>query len=358
MNKTNDLNLLLETLATRFPGETTLRQKNIREVAKELGMGWGVIKHIVNEDSKVAYGLYAIPTPENQSSAPTPVPTEHTSAQIHAPIMPPLLNRGFVKFGEYAFVESIMKSRQFFPLFVVGASGFGKTEMFEHICAVNKIPLLREQISAETDKDTLIGGLRLKDGNTYMHEGPVIRAARAGAVLLLDEIDRGNNNLLCLQNVLEGKPFTIPNTNEVITPAPGFTIVATGNTRGSGSVDGKFSGASILDSALIERFAAMIPQGYPSIGQERDILKKWSKAQDVNNDDFIDSLVTWSKVIRETNQAGGIEDIISPRRLVMILRIHGMTQSRTKAIEYAINRFDEETREAMLDLYTKIDPTT
>ena len=261
----------------------------------------------------------------------------------------------YVPFGHFKDVKGIIKSKLFFPVFVTGLSGNGKTLMIEQVCAQLKRELFRVNITIETDEDDLMGGHTLQNGNIIFREGPVIKAMRKGAVLLLDEVDLGSNKLMCLQSVLEGKGYLIKKTGEWVTPTPGFTIVATANTKGQGSEDGKFIGTQIMNEAMLERFAITMQQEYPPVTTERNILKKEMALTGEVDEDFCKKLVDWADIIRKTYYEGAIDDVITTRRLVHIVNAFRMFNDKLKSITMCISRFDEETRAAVLDLYTKVD---
>ena len=261
----------------------------------------------------------------------------------------------YVPFGHFKDVKGILKSKLFFPVFVTGLSGNGKTLMIEQVCAQLKRELFRVNIIIETDEDDLMGGHTLQNGNIIFREGPVIKAMRKGAVLLLDEVDLGSNKLMCLQSVLEGKGYLIKKTGEWVTPTPGFTIVATANTKGQGSEDGKFIGTQIMNEAMLERFAITMQQEYPPVTTERNILKKEMALTGEVDEDFCKKLVDWADIIRKTYYEGAIDDVITTRRLVHIVNAFRMFNDKLKSITMCISRFDEETRAAVLDLYTKVD---
>lgn len=268
----------------------------------------------------------------------------------------PELNRTYVPFGFFNDLKNIIKSGVFYPVYITGLSGNGKTFMVEQICAQLKRELIRVNITKRSDEDALIGSYELIDGNTVRREGPVLTAMRRGAVLLLDETDYGTEDLLCLQPILEGKPYFDKKTGEVIHPAKGFTVLATANTKGKGSDDGRFIGANTLNEAFLERFAITVEQEYPPVATERKILSKNFAELNINDDKFIDHLITWAEVIRKTFNEGGVEEVISTRRLVHIAKAYSIFKSRKKAVELCLNRFDNETKTGFLDLYTKVDP--
>jgi MoxR-like ATPase len=255
----------------------------------------------------------------------------------------------YVPFGFYKDLMQIVKSKQFYPVFITGLSGNGKTMMVEQVCATLQRECIRVNISIETDESDLIGSNTLVDGNVVYRDGPVITAMKRGAVLLIDEVDRGSEKLLCLQGILEGKSYFNKKSGEYIKPAPGFQIVATANTKGRGSEEGRFL-AKILDDAFLERFPITVEQEYPSASVETKILKPL-----MNDDEFAENLIKWADVIRKTFNEGGVDEIISTRRLVHIAHAYAIFGDRTKAIKMCVNRFDEETKNAFLDLYTKVD---
>ena len=261
----------------------------------------------------------------------------------------------FVKWGEYKTIQRVIESRMFFPLYISGMSGNGKTMMVEQACAKLKREYIRVQISPETDEDDLIGGFRLINGETVFQKGPVVKAMERGCILLIDELDRGSNKIMCLQGVLEGKPILIKKVGEVVTPAQGFNVIATANTKGRGSDDGRYSAANIIDEAFIERFVATIDQPYPPYKVERNIISKHMEYFKVDDSEFVDKLVAWSSVIRKTYDAEGVDELISTRRLCHIVKAYSIFSDRLTAIKMCIARFETETREAFLDLYTKID---
>ena len=261
----------------------------------------------------------------------------------------------FVKFGPFNDLKNIIKSKQFYPTFITGLSGNGKTFGVEQVCAQLKRELIRVNITIETDEDDLIGGFRLIDGNTVWHNGPVIEALERGAILLLDEIDLASNKILCLQPILEGKGIFLKKIGRFIQPAAGFNVVATANTKGKGSDDGRFIGTNVLNEAFLERFPVTFEQEYPPVSVEKKILGGIASQLGVTDTDFIARLVDWGDIIRKTFYDGGIEEIISTRRLVHIVRAFSIFNDKAKAIQVCINRFDDETKQAFLELYDKVD---
>ena len=261
----------------------------------------------------------------------------------------------FVKFGPFNDLKTILKANLFYPIFITGLSGNGKTFSVEQACAQLNKELIRVNITIETDEDDLIGGFRLIDGNTVWHNGPVIEALERGATLLLDEIDLASNKILCLQPVLEGKGIFLKKIGKFVKPASGFNVIATANTKGKGSDDGRFIGTNVLNEAFLERFPVTFEQEYPSQSVEKKILGRVASTIGVTDIDFINHLVTWGDIIRKTFYDGGVEDIISTRRLVHIVRAFSIFGKKEKAIQVCINRFDDETKQAFLELYDKVD---
>lgn len=267
----------------------------------------------------------------------------------------PNVDTTFVSWGEFKTVTDVIKSGQFFPLYISGMSGNGKTFMVEQACAKAKREYVRVQISPETDEDDLIGGFRLINGETVFQKGPVVKAMERGAILLIDEIDRSSNKIMCLQGICEGKPVLMKKTGEVVSPAPGFNVIATANTKGRGSDDGRYSAATIIDDAFLERFTASIDQGWPTVAIETKILKNHTAKFGYEDNTFVEKLVAWANVIRKTFEDDAVDDVISTRRLCHIIQANSIFKNHMTAITKCTNRFDEDTRTAFLDLYTKID---
>ena len=261
----------------------------------------------------------------------------------------------FVKFGPFNDLKKIISSKLFYPTFITGLSGNGKTFGVEQACAQLKRELIRVNITIETDEDDLIGGFRLVDGATVWHDGPVIQALNRGAILLLDEIDLASNKILCLQPILEGKGVFLKKIGKFVQPAKGFNVVATANTKGKGSDDGRFIGTNVLNEAFLERFPVTFEQDYPAPATELKILGGIGAHLGVTDTNFIARLVDWGDIIRKTFYDGGIEEIISTRRLVHIVRAFSIFGNKQKAIQTCINRFDDETKQAFLELYDKVD---
>ena len=306
-------------------------------------------------------------TPIAPSVQPAPVPAAHNPAHMPVAAKTSTLNvldnvkiipekmSNYVPFGHFKDVKGIIKSKIFFPVFVTGLSGNGKTLMIEQVCAQLKKELFRVNITIETDEDDLLGGFRLVNGETKFVPGPVIEAMERGCTLLLDECDLGSNKLMALQPVLEGKGVFLKKVNKWITPKDGFNVIATANTKGKGSEDGRFIGTNILNEAFLERFAITVEQPYPTAAVEKKIVVGSMKKYGEVDEEFATNLVTWAEVIRKTFYDGGVDEIISTRRLDHIVKAFTIFKDKMTAIEMCVARFDEDTKESFIDLYTKVD---
>ena len=278
---------------------------------------------------------------------------EELEVSYNAPAVENLIPQkddSFVRFGNFADIKKIIESRVFYPTFITGLSGNGKTFSVEQACAQLGRELIRVNITIETDEDDLIGGFRLINGDTVWHNGPVIEALERGAILLLDEIDLASNKILCLQSILEGKGVFLKKIGRFVKPAKGFNVIATANTKGKGSDDGRFIGTNVLNEAFLERFPVTFEQEYPTVATETKILNKLC-----DDENFCKRLADWADIIRKTFYDGGIEEIISTRRLVHIVRAYSIFGDKAKAIQVCVNRFDDETKQAFLELYDKVD---
>ena len=364
----SDVITLKNALVERY-GNSALRPAQIKEVARELGMA-DAPNAFFKKDLKVGYGLYNLPGSDPVAPAPVaeesaPVAALQPNALVKdlnvvtdgftenlVPAKDPL----FVPFGNFATLKKVIGSRLFYPTFITGLSGNGKTFSVEQACAQLKREVIRINFTIETDEDDLIGGFRLIDGDTRFFKGPVIKAMERGAVLLLDEIDLGNPaKIMCLQSILEGKGYFIKKTGEFVKPAAGFTVIATANTKGKGSEDGRFIGTNVLNEAFLERFPVTAEQEYPTPAVEKRILKAVFADLGLTDVEFIDKLTDWADIIRRTFFDGGIDELISTRRLVHIAKAHKIFGDRMQAIDLCINRFDEDTMTSFRDLYAKID---
>jgi cobaltochelatase CobS len=262
---------------------------------------------------------------------------------------------GYVSWGNFNTVKDVIKSGIFYPMFITGLSGNGKTLMVKEVCAKLKREYIRANITIETDEDDLIGGFRLLNGETVWHDGPVVTAMKRGAVLLLDEIDLASNKIMALQPVLEGSSIYLKKIGKWIHPAEGFTVIATANTKGQGSDDGRFIGTNVLNEAFLERFPVTIEQSYPTASMEQKIVNNEMSKHGIEDKVFAENLVKWADVIRKTFYEGGCDEVISTRRLVHIVGAFSIFKDKMTAIQLTVNRFDAETKESFLDLYTKID---
>jgi MoxR-like ATPase len=267
----------------------------------------------------------------------------------------PKKDDNFVPFGNYADLENIIKSGIFYPAYISGPTGNGKSTMVEQICAKHKKPLIRVNLNMMTDEEQLIGSKTLVEGNVEIVEGPVLIAMRNGTTMLLDEIDAGSaNTLLCLQPILEGKPYYFKLKNEMIVPTEGFNIIATANTKGKGSDDGRYIGTNILNEAFLERFAVTFEQEYPNAKIELKIIKNLMQTYQCPDDEFAENLVKWADAIRRTFEDGGVDETITTRRMIHIVRAFAIFKKREKAVELCCNRFDAATKSAFIDLYDKV----
>jgi hypothetical protein len=349
----------LTEMISKFGEVVTRRQVEEYASSKNLPYPRFIID---SAEYKVSRGTYDL-KPKQQVEAPIAEPAMAVVPMVRqkkletvVDDMIPLRDKNYVPFGFFKDMKSIISSKIFYPVFVTGLSGNGKTTMVEQVCSDLNRECVRVNVSVETDEDDLIGGNTLIDGNIVYREGPVLLAMKRGAVLLIDECDRGSNKLMCLQAILEGKPYFNKKTGEVIHPAPGFNIVATANTKGRGTDDGRFIAAQILDEAFLERFAITVEQEFPGVKVEKEIIMNKMTELNVVDAEFADLLVTWADIIRKTFTEGGVDEIVSTRRLIHIVKAYSMfRKNRIKAIELCINRFDEETKSAFMDLYNKVD---
>ena len=318
-----------------------------------------------DESNRVARGMYRVPSSTIALQAqviPMIKPVDKSSSKISniatdldSIDLVPSAYKNYVPFGDFEDIVSIVKSQQFFPVFVTGHSGNGKTMSIEQACAKAKRKFICISMTPETDEGDLLGNYVLINGNMEWRDGPVTTAARQGAVLCIDEIDYGAQNLASLQRVLEGKPFMLKKKGELITPALGFTVFATANTKGKGSDDGRYMFTNVLNEAFLERFPNTYEQQWPPVNIERKIMKKELESAGRADDDFAEKLVTWADAIRKTFADGGCDEVISTRRLVHIVSTFGIFGDKMKAIGLCLNRFDEDTKASFLDLYTKVD---
>ena len=307
---------------------------------------------------KVGRGLYAINGGTYRATTKPVEPVKQESFVVDytdTKALIPVKDPNFVPFGNYSDLENIIKSAIFYPAYISGPTGNGKSTMVEQICAKHKRPLIRVNLNMMTDEEQLIGSKTLVDGNVQIVEGPVLIAMRTGTTLLLDEIDAGSaNTLLCLQPILEGKPYYFKLKNEMIVPAAGFNMIATANTKGKGSDDGRYIGTNILNEAFLERFAVTFEQEYPSAKVEVKIIKNLMSTFNCVDEEFAETLVKWADAIRRTFADGGVDETITTRRMIHIVRAYAIFKKREKAVELCCNRFDAATKSAFIDLYDKV----
>lgn len=354
---------LSENLAARYPDQTEFFPKTVTALAEELGIKSGEAYKFTTSYPKVRRGLYnleaaVVPFREiSKNKDEEKTVSSSVQSVVNDEVFVPDADPCYVPWGNSKDVESIIRSGIFYPTYVTGLSGNGKTFMVEQSCARLGREYVRVQVTPETDEDDLIGGFRLVNGETVFQKGPVIKAMEAGAILLIDEIDRGSNKIMCLQGILEGKPVLIKKTGQVVKPKEGFNIIATANTKGKGSEDGRFIAATIIDEAFLERFTITVEQPYPSTSIEKKIISKHMDKFGKVDNEFADRLVQWAETIRKTFEDGGIDDIISTRRLTHIVQSYSIFNDKMKSIELCVNRFDTDTKEAFLNLYSKVDAT-
>jgi len=313
---------------------------------------------VADKDLKVSKGVYSMPGSVVKNVETKTEDIKSQAAYVVSSLtdnVVPNKDKDFVSFGNYGDVKNVITSKKFYPMFITGLSGNGKTLAVTQACAVAKREMIRVNITIETDEDDLLGGYRLKDGQTVWQNGPVIEAMERGAVLLLDEIDLASNKIMCLQPILEGSGIYVKKINKFVKPKLGFNVVATANTKGQGSDDGKFIGTNVLNEAFLERFPITFEQQYPAAKTEQKIVATKLKSAGKSDDKFATNLVTWADVIRKTFKDGGVDEIISTRRLVHIAEAYAIFKSKMKAIEVCTNRFDDSTKTSFVDLYTKVD---
>lgn len=352
-------------------GKQNVTFEEIKQICdkEEIAHPYWFTNDIANREKR---GVYKVPTTASVSQSTTidlqaqviQMPKQEVKTgsriasvltQLETENLVPSVYKNYVPFGHYDDLINIISSNQFFPIFITGNSGNGKTMSVEQACAKTKRKFVCVSMTPETDESDLLGNYVLINGQMEWRDGPVTVAARQGAVLCIDEIDYGAQNLSSLQRVLEGKPFLLKKKNEIVYPAEGFTIVATANTKGKGSEDGRYMFTNVLNEAFLERFLNTYEQQWPPINIERKILKKELTAVGKSDNEFADKLVTWADVIRKTFDDGGLDEVISTRRLVHIIKTYGVFGNKMKSIELCLNRFDTDTKMSFLDLYTKVD---
>ena len=319
----------------------------------ETGTFSGVVENVTPEVNMVSLATHATAAMETEkvSMASNVIEFPKNASESYVPAKVD----GYVKFGHYADVKTIKKSANFYPVFITGLSGNGKTMMIEQIHAELKKELFRVNITIETDEDDLIGHYALLDGRTVWQDGPVTMAMERGATLLLDEVDLASNKIMCLQPVLEGNPLLIKKEGRIVRPKDGFTVMATANTKGKGSEDGRFIGTNILNEAFLERFPITMEQEYPSMSVEKKIVVKLMEKLGCVDEEYAGKLVDWADLIRKTFYDGGVDEIIATRRLVHIIHAFAIFKDRMKAIAMCVARFDDQTKDTFMDLYSKLD---
>ena len=357
----------VDLASVKYGEGAVMTRDEVKAFVKEADLGW--VSWFVRAPYRVGTGKFKLPvngdmiTPVKPKKLKVPVMKnseigEESVVAYHNPTenLVPDKDPLYVPFGNFNDVYSIIKSGRYYPAFITGLSGNGKTFMVEQACAKAKREYFRVNITVETDEDDLLGHYALIDGNTVWQDGPVVKAMERGAILLLDEIDLASSKIMCLQPVLEGKGVYLKKVNRFVSPSVGFNVLATANTKGKGSEDGRFIGTNILNEAFLERFPITVEQEYPSMSVERKILDKVFASLDITEyGDFAEKLVTWADIIRKTFYEGGIDEIIATRRLVHIVNAYAIFGDRKKAIEMCIARFDDDTKTSFLDLYSKCD---
>ena len=358
MNELNEKQKsVVEILYKTYNSETVTRTQinNLVADKKIQNPNW-----LKTDKYKVSRGLYKLPLSADEVVIDNDEVEKSTSQAAYVVSsltdnVVPQKDKDFVSFGNFSDVKNVITSKKFYPIFITGLSGNGKTLAVTQACAVTKREMIRVNITIETDEDDLLGGYRLKDGQTIWQNGPVIEAMERGAVLLLDEIDLASNKIMCLQPILEGSGIYVKKINKFVKPKFGFNVIATANTKGQGSDDGKFIGTNVLNEAFLERFPVTFEQEYPAAKTEQKIVATKLKSAGKADEKFATNLVTWADVIRKTYKDGGVDEIISTRRLVHIAEAYSIFKSKMKAIEVCTNRFDNDTKTSIVDLYTKVD---
>ena len=352
--------LFVDTATEMFGAGAIVSKTMMKEAADKCNVP---LPYWMQKSCKVGYNQFKLPNEEDYG-APAPVTASAGDAvstvnlvatNMEKQNLVPAPFEGFVPWGNFSLIEKVVKSGLFYPIFVTGLSGNGKTLMIEQIHSKLKKELIRVNITIETDEDDLLGGFRLVNGETKFVPGPVIEAMERGCTLLLDECDLGSNKLLALQPVLEGKGVYLKKINKWVTPKEGFNVMATANTKGKGSEDGRFIGTNILNEAFLERFAVTMEQPYATVATETKIIKGAMKKYGAEDEGFATNLVTWADVIRKTFYDGGVDEVISTRRLDHIVKAFAIFGDKLQAIELCVARFDDDTKASFMDLYTKID---
>ena len=353
--------LFVDTATEMFGEGAVITKSQKTEAAEKAGVPFPT--WFKGEGFSVGYNAYKLPSEGGAPAAPITAAPENAEASMVNLVATNMEKQnlipgkfdGFVPWGNFSLIEKVVKSGMFYPIFITGLSGNGKTLMVEEVCAKLNKELIRVNITIETDEDDLLGGFRLVNGETKFVPGPVIEAMERGCTLLLDECDLGSNKLLALQPVLEGKGVYLKKINKWVTPKDGFNVMATANTKGKGSDDGRFIGTNILNEAFLERFAVTMEQPYATVATETKIINLAMKKYGAEDEGFAKNLVTWADVIRKTFYDGGVDEVISTRRLDHIVKAFAIFGDKMQAIELCVARFDEDTKVSFIDLYTKID---
>ena len=364
---------IIQGLLRDFPDGEASRQE-LMDWATNCGLSKYAPSFVWQSENSVRRGVFRIPTLDENGdlvtlARPMPKAPVVETPMVESPNISNVIEfpktetesyvpskvKGYVKFGHYNDIKTIAKSGQFYPIFITGLSGNGKTMMIEQVHAEIKKELFRVNITIETDEDDMIGHYALVDGRTVWQDGPVTMAMERGATLLLDEVDLASNKIMCLQPVLEGNPLLIKKEGRIVRPAPGFTVMATANTKGKGSEDGRFIGTNILNEAFLERFPVTVEQEYPSVSVEKKIVIKLMENLGCVDEEYAGKLVDWADLIRKTFYDGGVDEIIATRRLVHIVHAFAIFKDRMKAIAMCVARFDDQTKEVFMDLYSKLD---
>ena len=353
--------LFVDTATEMFGEGAVITKSQKTEAAEKAGVPFPT--WFKGEGFSVGYNAYKLPSEGGVPAAPITAAPENAEASMVNLVATNMEKQnlipgkfdGFVPWGNFSLIEKVVKSGMFYPIFITGLSGNGKTLMVEQVCAKLNKELIRVNITIETDEDDLLGGFRLVNGETKFVPGPVIEAMERGCTLLLDECDLGSNKLLALQPVLEGKGVYLKKINKWVTPKDGFNVMATANTKGKGSDDGRFIGTNILNEAFLERFAVTMEQPYATVATETKIINLAMKKYGAEDEGFAKNLVTWADVIRKTFYDGGVDEVISTRRLDHIVKAFAIFGDKMQAIELCVARFDEDTKVSFIDLYTKID---
>jgi len=355
--------IILKELIKVFPDQTAFRKSQVVDTGKKFGYTGKDWDPLFTTNNRVKIGTYDFTNlmeplrnvVEPAKAVPAVTETMKMQSIVNEESTFAKKDDTFVPWGSFNDLVKIIKSEMFYPVYVSGLSGNGKTFMVEQAAAKLGREFIRVQINPETDEDDLLGGFRLINGETVFSKGPVLKAMENGAILLLDEVDRATNKIMCLQGILEGKPVLVKKTGEVVTPASGFNVIATANTKGKGSEDGRFTAASIIDDAFLERFTVAIDQAFPSKVIETKIVLKHMEKFGSKDSEFADKLVTWADIIRKTFYDDGVDEVISTRRLCHIVQTFSIFKDRMKSLDLCIARFDDDTKAAFLDLYTKVD---